>query len=187
MRVAIIPARGGSQRIPRKNIRDFKGKPMMQWPIEAAKASCLFDAVIVSTDDPEIAELARRLDCEVHLRPLDDGAVGTQVLAGRVLSWFQQATEACVIYPCSPMLHADDLRIAHGCWQMAARSRYAMSILPDNTDAGCFYFGSAGAFLDGVPLEGNSMRLPVDPNRFIDINTPEDWARAESMFNAPHP
>lgn len=58
-RVAIIPARGGSKRIPRKNIKEFCGKPMIAWSIEAARSSGCFDKVIVSTDDAEIAEVAR--------------------------------------------------------------------------------------------------------------------------------
>jgi len=56
--VAVIPARGGSKRIPRKNIRDFCGKPMIAWPIETARSSGLFDRIIVSTDDAEIAAVA---------------------------------------------------------------------------------------------------------------------------------
>ena len=56
MRVGIIPARGGSKRIPHKNIREFAGKPMIAWSIEAAQASHCFDRIIVSTDDEEIAE-----------------------------------------------------------------------------------------------------------------------------------
>jgi len=58
MRVAIIPARGGSKRIPRKNVRPFAGKPMISWSIETALASGLFDQVVVSTDDDEIAQVA---------------------------------------------------------------------------------------------------------------------------------
>ena len=58
MRIAVIPARGGSKRIPRKNIRPFCGKPMLAWSIEAARKSGLFDHIVVSTDDREIAEVA---------------------------------------------------------------------------------------------------------------------------------
>ena len=58
MRIAIIPARGGSKRIPHKNIKMFCGKPMIAWSIEVAKESHLFDLIIVSTDDNEIAEIA---------------------------------------------------------------------------------------------------------------------------------
>ena len=58
MRLAVIPARGGSKRIPRKNIRDFCGKPIIAWSIETALESQCFDAVVVSTDDAEIARIA---------------------------------------------------------------------------------------------------------------------------------
>ncbi len=65
MAICVIPARGGSKRIPRKNIRDFAGRPMIAWPIAAAIASQLFDRVIVSTDDEEIANVARGSGAEV--------------------------------------------------------------------------------------------------------------------------
>jgi N-acylneuraminate cytidylyltransferase len=72
MRLAVIPARGGSKRIPRKNIRDFCGKPMIAWSIESAIASKCFDRIIVSTDDEEIAETAKAYGAEVpFMRPLD--------------------------------------------------------------------------------------------------------------------
>lgn len=102
MRTAIFPARGGSRRIPRKNILDFKGKPMLQWPVEAAMASRLFDQTIVSTDDDEIAELGKQLGCLVHRRKPDDGQMGTQELAARVIEKFGtlygEVDQACVIY-----------------------------------------------------------------------------------------
>ncbi len=65
MKVAVIPARGGSKRIPGKNIRDFCGKPMIAWSIEAARVSGCFDEVIVSTDDERIAEVARQCGATV--------------------------------------------------------------------------------------------------------------------------
>ena len=65
MNFCIIPARGGSKRIPRKNIREFCGKPMIAWSIGAAQASGCFDQIIVSTDDAEIAEVARHWGAEV--------------------------------------------------------------------------------------------------------------------------
>ena len=64
-RVAIIPARGGSKRLPRKNVMDFGGRPMLAWSIEAALEARLFDRVVVSTDDLEIAEIARRWGADV--------------------------------------------------------------------------------------------------------------------------
>ena len=64
-RIAVIPARGGSKRIPHKNIIDFCGKPMLAWTIEAAKGSGLFDRVLVSTDDPSIADIGKQWGAEV--------------------------------------------------------------------------------------------------------------------------
>ena len=62
MNIAIIPARGGSKRIPRKNIKEFAGQPMISWSIQVANNSKLFDKIIVSTDDEEIANIAKSLE-----------------------------------------------------------------------------------------------------------------------------
>lgn len=190
MRVAIFPARGGSVRVPRKNIRDFMGKPMLQWPVEAAMASRLFDQIIVSTDDDEIAALATRFGCLVHRRKPDDGQMGTQELAARVIEKFGtlygEVDQACVIYPCSPMLRARDLVLSHQ--QLRPRVQWVISWLEDeDVDAGCFYWGRGWSFLQRNPLTERPARYMADPARFIDINTFDDWARAESMFNALHP
>lgn len=182
-RVAIIPARGGSVRIQRKNVRDFMGKPMMQWPIEAAKASGLFDRIIVSTDDHEIAGFAWFMDCVLHKRKPDDGSTGTQELAARVLEAWPDVDEACVIYPCSPMLRPSHLRAGHSLWRRGGMP-FARTVMRDGSDAGCFYWGTGEAFVSRLPLEGNTNDITMEEHRFIDINTPEDWAKAESMFNA---
>lgn len=85
MKVAVIPARGGSKRVLRKNIKDFCGKPMIAWSIEAAKASELFDHIIVSTDDTEIISIARQWGAEApFIRPADlsnDYVGTTEVIA----------------------------------------------------------------------------------------------------------
>ena len=93
MRLALIPARGGSKRIPKKNIAPFCGKPMIAWSIETANASGLFDRVIVSTDDPEIADVARRFGAESPFeRPAElsnDHAATTEVVA-HATRWLQE-------------------------------------------------------------------------------------------------
>lgn len=190
MRVAILPARGGSVRVPRKNIRDFKGRPMLQWPVEAAGGSGLFTHIIVSTDDDETAALADKLGCMVHRRKPDNGEMGTQEIAARVLAKFTQihgdVDQACVIYPCSPMLRAKDLVLSHG--QLTPRVQWVVSWLEDeDVDAGCFYWGRSWSFEQRNPLTERPAHYMADPRRFIDINTFDDWARAESMFNALHP
>jgi CMP-N-acetylneuraminic acid synthetase len=190
LRIAILPARGGSVRIPRKNILPFAGKPMLQWPVEAAGASGLFAHIVVSTDDDEIAALAEKLGCLVHRRRLDSGEMGTQELAARVLAKYVQlhgdVDQACVIYPCSPMLRARDLQLSHG--QLTPRVQWVVSWLEDeDVDAGCFYWGRAWSFEQRTPLTERPARYVADPRRFIDINTWDDLARAESMFHALHP
>lgn len=196
MRFAIIPARGGSVRIPRKNITPFRGRPMMEWPIEAAKASQLFDHIIVSTDDREIAQLAKSLDCEVHMRSADDGTTGTQEIAARVLTWAHAAPSdaACVIYPCSPMLDRKDIAEMHFHWRLCHSvpqtwKAFARTVIVNEggwTDAGCLYWGWARSFMDRVDLDGSCLNFEVPADRFIDINTQEDWQQAESMFDALH-
>lgn len=119
MKIAVIPARGGSKRIPRKNIKDFCGKPMIAWSIEAAQKSKLFDHIIVSTDDEEIAKIAREYGAETPFkRPLglaDDLTPTVPVIAHAVeacnaLGW--AVDYACCIYPCAPFVQVEDLRKA---------------------------------------------------------------------------
>src|SRR5690606_16447951 len=118
MRVAIIPARGGSKRIPRKNVRPFAGKPMISWSIETALASGLFDQVVVSTDDDEIAQVAESCGAALPFRRpaelADDHTPTRPVIAHAIgeLSGLQGArvAEACCIYPTAPFLQADDLK-----------------------------------------------------------------------------
>jgi len=116
VRVAFIPARGGSKRIPRKNIRPFCGKPMMAWPIEAARASGLFEHIVVSTDDKEIARVAKACGAEVPFaRPasLAGDHAGTVEVISHATRWALDQgwplSAVCCIYATSPFLHASDL------------------------------------------------------------------------------
>lgn len=117
MNIAIIPARGGSKRIPRKNVRSFCGKPILAYSIETALASGLFDHVIVSTDDAEIATVAKNHGAEVpFMRPssLADDYAGTlavmqhAVLACRELGWM--ADYFCCLYATAPFVLGADLQ-----------------------------------------------------------------------------
>jgi len=117
MNVAIIPARGGSKRIPRKNINEFCGKPMIAWSIEAAQQSSCFDRLIVSTDDDEIAEVARRFGAEVpFMRPaaLSDDHTGTTSVIRHAVKWcIQQGLQprhVCCIYATAPFITPGDIQ-----------------------------------------------------------------------------
>lgn len=120
MRIAVIPARGGSKRIPRKNIKPFHGMPMIAYAIRAALGSGIFDRVIVSSDDPEIIQVAREFGAEApFVRPAelaDDHTPTVPVIAHAIQAcrsngWDVQ--EACCIYPGVPFISTDDLRQAY--------------------------------------------------------------------------
>jgi N-acylneuraminate cytidylyltransferase len=117
MKIAVIPARGGSKRIPRKNIKSFCGKPMIAWSIEAAKSSGLFEHIIVSTDDAEIAEVARQWGAEVpFMRPeaLSDDHTGTTPVVAHAAQWALEqgfaVSAICCIYATAPFVQTDDLK-----------------------------------------------------------------------------
>ena len=115
MRICIIPARGGSKRIPRKNIREFCGQPMIAWPIRAAMDSGCFDRIVVSTDDDEIAQLAKCWGAEAPFRRAaelaDDYTPTVPVIADAInVLKLQTLTPVCCLYATSPFVTAADLR-----------------------------------------------------------------------------
>jgi pseudaminic acid cytidylyltransferase len=116
MKLAVIPARGGSKRIPRKNIKMFSNKPMIAWSIEAATASGLFDRIVVSTDDYEIAEVAKAYGAEVpFMRPskLSDDYTVTASVISHAIDWHQAQGVipeiVCCIYATAPFISEIDL------------------------------------------------------------------------------
>jgi pseudaminic acid cytidylyltransferase len=121
VQIAIIPARGGSKRIPRKNILPFLGRPMLSWPISAAVGCGLFDRVLVSTDDDEIAEVARNAGAEVPFkRPaeISDDFTPTRAVINHAINsvetlFDQRVDLACCIYATAPMVLSDDISAAH--------------------------------------------------------------------------
>jgi pseudaminic acid cytidylyltransferase len=135
MIIAIIPARGNSRRIPRKNIKLFCGKPMIAWSIEAARASGLFDAIIVSTDDEEIARVAEANGAEAPFRrPAElagDHAPTIPVIA-HAIRWFTAergpVTRACCIYATAPFLQSQYLREGAALLDRHAEADFAFSV-----------------------------------------------------------
>jgi len=222
-RVAIIPARGGSQRIPRKNLKLFGGQPIIAWSIRTALASGLFDEVVVSTDDEEIAEVARVHGAQVPFRrpaALADHHTGTTAVVQHALQALGNAHElACCIYATAPMLLPADLQQGLAALQAAPDKRFAFSVcsfafpvqralqldgqggvaalypqfnqtrsqdlVPAWHDAGQFYWGHRDAWLQGLPMfAGHSLPIMLPRHRVQDIDTPEDWRRAEYLFAA---
>ncbi len=224
MRLAVIPARGGSKRIPRKNIKEFCGKPMIAYAIEAAKGCGLFDHIVVSTDDEEIAQVAMKFGAEVpFMRPAelaDDYATTMPVVAHaiescRTIGW--QADIVCCIYPAVPLIQIQDIQEALSLLEVgdadyvftvtsfSSAIQRALRRMPDgrmqsfypeyiNTrtqdlepgyyDAGQFYWGKAKAWMNGISPHQTGKGLVIPEWRVVDIDTAEDWARAELIFRA---
>jgi pseudaminic acid cytidylyltransferase len=222
LNVAVIPARGGSKRIPRKNIRTFCGKPMIAWAIETAKQSDLFSRIIVSTDDEEIATAAIQCGAEAPFkRPaeLSDDHAGTVEVIAHTARWLADqgcsSAALCCIYATAVFLQKEDLArglriLESGDWEYAfSVTDYASSIFrafrqhPDGGvemffpeyqdkrsqdlpvalhDAAQFYWGRPAAWVGGKPVFGRrSATVPVPRWRVQDIDTEDDWRRAELM------
>lgn len=226
MNIAIIPARGGSKRIPRKNIKVFCGKPMIAYAIDAAKESGLFEHIVVSTDDEEIANISNVLGAETpFIRPaeLSDQFTGTvPVIAHaigtcRTLEWaFDQV---CCIYPGVPFIQIEDLKGAlasmtsKGAQYCLPVTEYpspiqrallllengniqpfypefettrTQDLTPAYYDAGQFYWGKADAWLTNQNIHSNGLGYRIPNWRVVDIDTLDDWQRAELTYRAIH-
>ena len=224
MKIAIIPARGGSKRIPRKNIIEFCGKPMIAWAITIAKESRLFDHIIVSTDDEEIADIGRTWGAETpFVRPVelaDDLTPTVPVVAHAVKSCLDNGWTveyACCIYPCVPFLQVGDLskafRLLHKLdanfvypvTEYAHPIQRAMRQLPSGQmqfispeyeltrtqdleksyhDSGQFYWGSALAWLEQKKMHTDGLGMTIPSWRVADIDSMDDWIRAENIYKA---
>jgi len=223
--VAVIPARIGSKRIPKKNIRAFLGKPMIAYSIEAAKVSGVFDRIIVSTDSTEIADIARQYGVEVpFMRPpeLSDDHTSTDAVVLHALDWINkdcgQIDYICCIYSTAPFVRPEYIR--KGLEQIIkdkATSAFSVTTFPypifralkvdengriqmfwpehrmtrsqdlpeSYHDAGQFYWADARKYAVEKKLFSSDAVPIVLPRKFVqDIDTLEDWERAESMFKS---
>lgn len=179
----LIPARGGSVRIPRKSVRMFHGKPIIAYSIENAQKSGLFDEIVVSTDDDEIANTAAKFGALYVMRPTSDGSQGTQELAGEYLNARPHIGMCCVIYPCAPLLTWRDIVYSRNLLFTSPTRDYAYTVDQRGNDVGGLYWGWAQAFREGAPLKDNAHQWGV---RSIDINTEEDFQLAERMYEERH-
>lgn len=224
MNIAIIPARGGSKRIPRKNIKLFHDKPMIAYSIEAAQKSGCFDKIIVSTDDQEIANVAKEFGAEVpFIRPADianDFATTLDVMQ-HAIRWCQEQQwdieKVCCIYATAPFilpeyiqnglveLSNNDVEYAFSATTFPFPIQRAISLDENNCvsmfapehantrsqdlpeayhDAGQFYWGKATAFLTGKAFFSEHSKAVILPRKRVqDIDTPEDWDLAETLFS----
>jgi N-acylneuraminate cytidylyltransferase len=223
MNVCVIPARGGSKRIPKKNIREFCGKPMIAWSIEAAKQSGVFDRIIVTTDSEEIASVARDCGADVpFMRPaeLSDDHATTDAVFLHALDALAAdgciPEYACNLYATAPFVRSDDLiRGLEILQSSGASSGFSVTTFPFPIfrglkvneagalemfwpehrltrsqdlpeayhDAGQFYWGRAAAWLeDRSRYSGGTFPIVLSRARVQDIDTLEDWGRAENLY-----
>jgi len=227
MSVCIIPARGGSKRIPNKNIKLFCGKPMIHWSIEAAKRADCFEHILVSTDSDAIASVALDAGAIVpFVRPteLADDQTATQAVMRHAVNYiahqwpslYDSASPVCCLYATAPFVQASD--ILAGCGMVEVDNyvlpvtsfgfpiQRAARITTDNVlamfqpehfntrsqdleeawhDAGQFYWACAGTWTGEIPPYSlKTLPLKLPRWRVQDIDTPEDWVRAEALFTS---
>lgn len=222
--VAIIPARGGSKRIPRKNIKDFHGKPLIAYSIEVALKSKLFDKVIVSTDDEEIAKIAMQYGAVIpFLRPkeLSDDFTGTGAVVEHTMNYLKQHGEnydfICTIYATAPFLDKKYLiegfeklknsnaKNAFSCTSMPFPIQRTFKITQNERcemfwsenftkrsqdleeafqDAGQFYWTNLNIKSNEIIFGKDSIPIVLPRHLVQDIDTLEDWIRAEFMYEA---
>lgn len=223
MRLCVIPARGGSKRIPRKNIKEFFGQPIISYSIKVAIASKCFDRVIVSTDDAEIAEVAKSFGADVPFmrsKQLSNDYVGTGSVTKHAIEWLesqgQSVSDVCCLYATAPFVQADAINKAYQ--QMTLEKadycftvtnfvfpiQRAIKITENNRldmfypsnyahrsqdledawhDAGQFYWGKAEAFKQQKIIFSKYSTPYILPSYLVqDIDTLEDWKRAELMY-----
>ena len=225
LNICVIPARGGSKRIPRKNIKEFNGKPIIAYSIEAAINSNCFNQVIVSTDDYEIAKIAEDFGASVpFMRPdkLSDDYIGTTSVVKHAIEFMENdnnyISNVCCLYATAPFIQSQTISKAFQHLQKS-KADYCISVTnfafpiqraikignkgrvemfypkyfnkrsqdlkESYHDAGQFYWGKSQAFKD-EKLLFSEVAIPYILPRYLvqDIDTPEDWIRAEAMYKA---
>ncbi|MDC0198389.1 pseudaminic acid cytidylyltransferase [Candidatus Thioglobus sp.] len=223
MNICVIPARSGSRRIPRKNIKEFNGKPIIVYSIEAALKSNCFSQIIVSTDDDEISEVAKKYGAHVpFVRPdeLSNDYVGTIPVIKHTIEWMEKndnhIENVCCLYATAPFIKSKiiskayqqlknssadycfsvtsfafpiqrAIRIVHGdkveMFNPEHFDTRSQDLEESYHDAGQFYWGKAQAFKAELPLFSEVATPYVLPRYLVqDIDTVEDWIRAEAMY-----
>jgi pseudaminic acid cytidylyltransferase len=225
MNLCVIPARGGSKRIPRKNVRTFAGRPIIEWSIEAARLSGCFKRIIVSTEDSEIAQISRDCGAEVPFfrsKGLADDYTSTMAVVVDTLQ--REMIDAgtiknvCCLYATAPLIEAADLSgglnvlLDNDCNYAVAVTEYPhpiqRALMVDEKgyigminptmasvrsqdltrtfhDAGQFYWGRTEAWLSEAPVfSGKTVPLVLPKYRVCDIDTEEDFYRAELIYRA---
>ena len=221
MNLCIIPARGGSKRIPKKNIKEFCGKPLISYSIETAQKSGLFEKIVVSTDSEEIAEISRKYGAEILYRPkeLADDYTGSNEVFTHAINELNKDNKykyACMIYATAPFLQVkylkegfEKLKNSDACYSFSATSfEYPIwrsfrikddrceMFWPENYptrsqdleeayhDTGQFYWRKLDCKSNEIFFSKNSIPIIIPRYLVQDIDTMEDFIRAENMYKS---
>jgi pseudaminic acid cytidylyltransferase len=222
MNIAVIPARGGSKRIPKKNIKDFLGKPIISLVIKKLIDSKVFDKIIVSTDDDDIAKISIKSGVDTIInRPddLSDDLTTTVPVISHSVSVLNRKgyypDYVCCVYPCAPLIFATDIvkslevikssniDYVYPITEYLHPIQRALSIKDDGGlefvfpeyeltrtqdlkktfhDTGQFYWGKSDSWLKNKKLHSNGFGMIIPSWRVVDIDTNDDWIRAEMMY-----
>lgn len=191
--VAIIPARGGSQRIARKNLKLFNGEPMIVGSIRKALASGLFERVVVSTDDDEIADVARAYGAEVpFMRPADlaDAYTGTAAVIQHAIRALDQRYDfTCCLYATAPLLQVRFLRQGLQALQAAPEKSYAFSVCGFGFPVQRALLINDDGSLDSMHPEYRNVRSQDLPAAYQDAGQfywgrSEAWLRGDVIFSS---
>jgi CMP-N,N'-diacetyllegionaminic acid synthase len=178
--LGVIPARSGSKRVPRKNTKLFRGKPLIEWTIEAAKQSYYLDKIVLSTDDPVASEIGERMGITVLRRP-DELCTDTaktedalrHALTAYPMDW------VVLLQPTSPLRTTEDI---DGCIECAKLKNLAISFVPDDAKGlygfkknGAVYVCLASDILKGMTFHRPSTMYLMPPERSLDIDFPEQF------------
>jgi N-acylneuraminate cytidylyltransferase len=219
--IAIMPARIGSERIKKKNIKFFYGKPMLHWTYEIIKKSKIFNKIVLTSDCDQILSIGRKIGFDILIkRPkkLSNSNVGIAPVIKHAINYLVNQSiisyQVCCVYPCNPFILVEDLKKAKNLaseninnfifpvtnyTHPIERSLYLNSFNNKLTyvnkkfihvrtqdlkktfyDTGQFYFTSSKTWLD--IKKSIYIGIPIPNWRAVDIDTPEDWKRAEILF-----
>tara|TARA_B100000212_G_scaffold202287_1_gene152601 strand:+ start:408 stop:1091 length:684 start_codon:yes stop_codon:yes gene_type:complete len=224
MKICIIPARGGSKRIPKKNIKEFIGKPIIEYSINAAIKSRIFDYILVSTDDFEIAELSKSMGVEVpFIRPnnISDDVTGIKDVVCHAIKYLEEKgnviNKICCLLATAPLVEIDDIKAGEILLDKVDKDKFTFAATKFNFpiqrgfsinnnlavpfdkystnkrsqdleeffhDAGQFYWGKKEAWFSKKNFFENSMPIILPSWRVQDVDTIDDWKRAELIFNS---
>ncbi len=222
--ICIIPARGGSKRIPKKNIKEFGGQPIIKYSIDIAKKSQMFDYILVSTDDFEIAKLSKDMGVEVpFIRPknISDDVSGIKDVVCHAIQYLEEKekkiNKICCLLATAPLVEINDLKLGEILLDKVEKDKFTFAATKFNFpiqrsftirnhlafpfdkystnmrsqdleehyhDAGQFYWGQKDAWFSKNNFFEYSMPIILPSWRVQDLDTMEDWRRAELIYKA---